>query len=378
MTTLNNCTIYSEDAILENASITFDHTIKHIGKTNELGIDLLGAIVIPGFIDEHIHGLNGQDVMDASMDALKIIARNLPYEGTTAFLATTLTEDKETIIKALKRINLYMNTPDSFPKAELLGIHLEGPFISCEYHGAQAKENISEIDISLFDEFQKASGNHILHVTYAPEKDKTFDFTKHLVKNGIVPSIGHTSASYAEVKKAIDAGANCFTHGYNAMSKLHHRDIGAVGAMLLHNETYAEIIADKIHVSKEAIKLLYLNKTSDKLILMTDSTRAKNMPDGNYLLGSYEVSLKNNMVTLKDGTLAGSVLKMHDAVTNFKEITNASLKELIQMASVNPAKIHHLYDRIGSIRVGKDADLLVLNNNLEIISVYCKGQLIQK
>ena len=132
MTTLNNCTIYSEDAILENASITFDHTIKHIGKTNELGIDLLGAIVIPGFIDEHIHGLNGQDVMDASMDALKIIARNLPYEGTTAFLATTLTEDKETIIKALKRINLYMNTPDSFPKAELLGIHLEGPFISCE------------------------------------------------------------------------------------------------------------------------------------------------------------------------------------------------------------------------------------------------------
>lgn len=372
MTSLKNCKIVTEDGIIENGFICFDSTIQKIGNTPEDGEDCSGGILIPGFIDQHIHGVGGYDVMDGTFSALEAISKQLPREGTTSYFATTLTESEPVILKALSNIHHYIEN-NQVEGAELLGVHLEGPFISCQYAGAQSVENIKEIRLDLFESFQKASGNHILSVTMAPEKENALLLMDALKKQNIVISLGHSNANYHEVEQAIAHGANCFTHAYNAMSKLHHRDIGMVGAMLLHKDTYAEMIADGIHVSDEAISLLYQNKTANRTILITDSMRAKGMKDGKYSLGSQTVRLENKKATLEDGTLAGSVLEMMDGVKRMRSITNADLSELVQMASVNPAKIHHLDHRKGSIALHKDADLLLINNQMEILRVYCRG-----
>jgi len=373
MTTLKNCKIYTENGVLENASIRFNTTITAIDKSSEFGEDMCGNIIIPGFIDQHIHGVGGCDIMDGTVESLDTISRLLPFEGTTSFLATTLTESEDSIIHALTNIKQYLEN-HSQPGAQLLGVHLEGPFIACEYKGAQSEEHIKDIDLDLFDTFQKASGNHILTVTLAPEKAKALDLIDHLKKQNITISLGHSNATYSEVQKAMAHGANCFTHAYNAMSKFHHRDIGMVGALLLDQFAYAEVIADGFHVSDEALSLLYKNKTSEKTILITDSMRAKGMPDGLYLLGSQQVQVSNHRATLQDGTIAGSLLKMNDGVKRMKSVTDASIYDLIRMSAMNPAILHHIDDRKGSIALEKDADLLVINEQFEIIRTYCQGK----
>ena len=371
MKTLKNLKIFTEDGIIENGYVRFDSIIREIGHGDVEGIDMKGNLLIPGFIDQHIHGLLGQDVMDGSYDGLKTIAMNLPKEGTTSFLATTMTETKENIIKALKNVDDYKKNNKDVG-AEVIGVHLEGPFISTIYKGAQRGDAIQDISIELFEEYYQASGEMIKQVTIAPELNNANELIYYMMSKGVVASIGHSNTSGEEAMEAIKNGAKCFTHAYNGMSKLHHRNIGAVGAMFL-SDTYSELICDRVHTSDNAIKLLYKVKTSDKVILITDSMRAKLLGEGEYNLGGQKVIVKGNEARLENGVLAGSTLFMNEAVKNMREVTECGIYETIKMSSSNPAKLHNVYDRKGSIKIGKDADLLVVNDKLIIHEVYCKG-----
>lgn len=371
MTVLKNATIYTENEIIENGYIKYDETIQEIGKGDIDGIDMKQKIIIPGFIDQHVHGVSGHDVMDADYEGLKTIAKNLCKEGTTSFMPTTMTDTKENILEALKNIKAFKESTTE-PSAEIIGVHLEGPFISHIYKGAQREDAIQDISIELFDEYNEASGGLIKLITVAPELSNANKFISYVTSKGVVVSIGHTNATGKEALEAIENGARCFTHAFNGMSKLHHRDIGAVGAMML-SDAYSELICDRIHTSDNATKLLYKVKTSEKVILVTDGMRAKQLGDGEYELGGQKVIVSNNAARLENGVLAGSTLLMNDAFINMKEVTNCGIYDLLNMTSKNSSVLHGLHISKGSITVGKDADFVVLNDDLSIDSVHCRG-----
>ncbi|NLP52526.1 N-acetylglucosamine-6-phosphate deacetylase [Bacillus sp. RO1] len=333
----------------------------------------------PGFIDIHIHGLNGADTMDASEESLKTMCETLPQEGTTSFLATTITQERSDIESALRTVNNYLKkgTNQSIG-SELLGIHLEGPFISPKRAGAQPLEHIVKPDIQLFESWQEESGNHIKVVTMAPEQPNGVEFVHHLTKNKIITSIGHSDAVYHEMLDAMEAGAEHVTHFYNGMRGSHHREPGVVGAGLAHEELLIEMIADGIHVHPAVVKATYLAKGPDRILLITDSMRAKWLEDGEYELGGQKVAVANNTALLENGTLAGSVLKMNEGLRNMKEFTGCALEEAVRMASTNPAKRLNVWERKGSIEVGKDADIVIMNQNFEVKMTFCNGQLVYK
>lgn len=336
-----------------------------------------GEIVLPGFIDEHIHGANGADAMDASVSALSTIADALPAEGTTAFLATTMTQSKENILNALTAVKTYVSSP-SEKGAEILGVHLEGPFISEKHIGAQPLKYLSDPDVDVFEEYFKASGSLIKIVTLAPEEIGADELIAALIKNGVRPSAGHTDAGFSDVERAEKNGLDGITHTFNAQRGLHHREIGVVGAALLKDELYAEAICDLIHLSAPAIKLLVKNKPKDKLILITDSMRAKYLPDGESELGGQKVLVKNGEARLINGALAGSILKMNVAIKNLVEKIGVPLTEAVDYASANPAKRLGLFDKIGSIKQGKRADFCVLTENFDVALTVKNGKTIYK
>jgi len=334
-------------------------------------MDGMGMNAIPGFIDGHIHGANGADVMDASEEALDTMASALPREGTTSFLATTITQSPTNIEKALENVAKYENKRG---QAEMIGVHLEGPFVEKSKAGAQPLPYIMEPNLEQFEKWQQLSGDNIRTITLAPEHDKDGEFIRRLAAAGVNVSAGHTNAGFEGIKKAAGQGVLQLTHLCNAMNGIHHRDIGAVGAAFQLKELRAELIADGIHVAPEMLQLIYNNIGSERLILITDSIRAKGLPDGNYELGGQPVMVKDNRAVLEDGTLAGSILKMNKAVKNMLQLDGVDLRDTIKMASVNPAKQIGIYDRKGSIAVGKDADILLIDENLNIKYTFCRGK----
>lgn len=335
-------------------------------------IDGNGLNLIPGFIDGHIHGANGADVMDATVDALDTMASVLPAEGTTSFLATTITQSPENIEKALKNVANYKNKAG---QAEIVGVHLEGPFIEKSKKGAQPLKYILEPDIATFDAWQRISGNKIKTITMAPEHDSDGAFIKHLANQGINVSAGHTSANFADIKKAVSQGVTQLTHLCNAMAGIHHRDIGVVGAAFQLEDLRAELIADGIHVSPEMLELVYRNVGSARLLLITDAMRAKCMQPGDYELGGQPVRVTSDRAVLEDGTLAGSILKMYQGAQQMLKIDEVTIRDVVQMAASNPAKQINIFDRKGSIAVGKDADLLLVDDHLNIRKTICRGSI---
>lgn len=361
---------------LEKTSLTYDEKFVTIGK-NEEGLQELPEeyVVVPGFIDEHVHGAAGSDAMDGTMEDLGKIANALASEGTTAFLATTMTQSPENITKALKAVKAYRElSPES--GAEILGVHLEGPFISKDFVGAQPIEYVAKPSVEVFKKYQYASGDCVRIVTLAPEVEGSTELIKYLVSQNIVASIGHTNATYADVKKAVEAGATNLTHTYNAMKPLHHREVGTVGSGLLFDELNCECICDGIHVSGPAIQLLHKNKPADKMTLITDAMRAKHMPDGVSELGGQVVIVKNGEARLENGTLAGSVLKMNNAVKNVMKFLNLPLEEVVKLASQNPAKNLGVFDQMGSIKEGKRADFVILDKDLNVVQTVRNGKVI--
>lgn len=330
---------------------------------------------VPGFIDMHIHGVNGADVMDATDEALQTMALALPKEGTTSFLATTITQSSEAIENAILNVRNYMDKGQEPGAAEILGIHLEGPFVNKTKAGAQPVHFIVDPNLETFKRWNKLSNDSIKEVTLAPEQPGGLEFVKHLKENGIIASIGHSDATYEQVVDAIKAGASQVTHLFNQMRGLHHREPGVAGAAFLHDELKAEIITDGIHVRPEMVKLAYNQKQKEGLILITDAMRAKCLKNGIYDLGGQPVTVENGKALLKDGTLAGSILKFGHALKNMIHFTGCSLEDVIEMASVNPAKQLNIIERKGSIAKGKDADLVILDEHLEVAITFCRGKL---
>lgn len=334
-------------------------------------------IVVPGFIDQHIHGASSSDSMDGTYKDIENIARGLAKEGTTSFLPTTMTQDPENIKQALVSIKEYMDAkPDA--GARVLGVHLEGPFISLKFIGAQPEEFVSNPSVEVFKEYQKVSGDNIRIVTLAPEEEGSSELIKYLKENNIVASVGHTNATSAEIEKAIKLGLSNVTHTFNAQKPLHHREIGVVGSALLYDELNCELICDTIHVSVPAIKLVIKNKPHDKVTLITDSMRAKHMADGDYELGGQPVYVRNGEARLANGTLAGSVLKMNHAVRNVHKLAGVPLTDVLDFASINPAKNIGVDKERGSIEVGKYADLVVLDENFEVVMTIVEGNVVYK
>lgn len=381
---ITNASIYAENKLIENAYIKLSNGfISDVGAMEQVApyegfkvIDLpKNHKIIPGMIDVHIHGVNGADTMDGTTDALKTMANSLPCEGTTSFLATTMTQNEEVIEKALANAGDYITNHQQPAQAEIIGIHLEGPFINKLKAGAQPINHITDPNLELFKKWQELAKNNIRLVTLAPEQPGGTELIKYLKANKIIASVGHSDATFEQVEDAIEHGLSHVTHLYNQMRALHHRETGVVGAALLKDELMVEIITDGIHSRPEAVNLAFRSKTSERLVLITDAMRAKCLKSGTYDLGGQQVTVKDGKAILEDGTLAGSVLTMGQAFKNIIEFTNCQISDAIAMSASNPAKELGIFDQKGSIAIGKDADVVVLDENNEVMMTFCRGEL---
>jgi len=332
--------------------------------------------IAPGYIDIHVHGGGGSDVMDGNYEAINQIAIAHSRFATTAFLPTTMTMDKNKIIESLRSI--YEAKLRGTGGAEILGVNLEGPYINPEKKGAQREIDIRKPSIKEFVEFNKASGNLIRLVTIAPEMPGAIELIKYLHKQGIIASIGHSNATYIQTQAGIKAGLSHVTHTFNAMRGLHHREPGVVGAALTSPELTVEVIADGIHIHPIVLKILTKIKDGEKIVLITDAMRAAGLKEGTYDLGGQEVIVTKGQARLKDGTLAGSVLTMDKAVKNMVNKVGIQLPKAIQMASFNPAKSIGIDDKKGSLGPGKDADIVILNKNLEAELTMVAGKIVYR
>jgi N-acetylglucosamine-6-phosphate deacetylase len=375
--------IYTEQGVLTDTALLIqDGMIQSIGASPSFA-NREGEVlsfpsnyhVIPGLIDMHVHGANGCDVMDATPEALRTMSQALATEGTTAFLATTMTADVEHIERTLMAVRDYVKSHDT-QGAAILGIHLEGPFVSPAKMGAQLGDNIIPPDVSLIKKWQTVSDHLIKLVTLAPEQPQGEAFIRYLTQQNIIASIGHTNATYAEAMTAITAGCSHATHLFNAMRGIHQREPGPVIAALLSDAVSVEMIVDGIHLHPAIVDFVLKTKGKEKVMLVTDAMRAKCLSDGCYDLGGQTVHVKNGQAQLADGTLAGSVLSMPSAIQNTLKFTGCSLEDTLKMASENPAKALGLFHKKGSIAEKKDADLVVLDEAFNVVLTLCRGKVV--
>lgn len=370
-----NGKIVLENQILQNKVLIFNNKIVDIANKvpNECEIiDAKGKFVTPGLIDIHIHGNMGKDTMDGSEESLSIIANSIARHGVTSFLPTTMTMDEKLINNALKSIKNCMN--NKIKGSQILGAHLEGPFINNDYKGAQNSQFIVAPSYDLIKQYEGV----IKIITYAPETDKEFEFTREIRKNAdIVLSIGHSNATFEEAREAINLGASNITHIFNGMNGLNHRDPGVVGAALTTN-VYCEMIADEIHILKDLFQFILNNKGEDKIVLITDSIEAGGLDEGEYSLGGQKVIVKDNQARLESGNLAGSVMPLNKMVYNFMNNTNLDINKVIKFASINPAKSIKIDDRKGSLEIGKDADIAIFDEKLNCYMSINNGEIIYK
>jgi len=356
-----NAKIILNDTLIEDKILLFDSKIIGIVESVEEPIPMIdakGNFVSAGFIDLHIHGSGGVDVMDGTLYALETLSLTLPQTGTTSFLATTMTMSPEVIENALLNIQKNKN---SVKGATILGVHLEGPFLNRDKNGAQDKKYIQSPNFELIKEYI----NEIKMITLAPEVEGSERFINYISKNHphIILSIGHSNASYEETRKSFSWGISHATHLFNAMPSLHHREPSIVGAVFDEDTISCDIIADLVHTHPYTLNLTHKMKPN-QLILVTDSMRAGCMKNGLYDLGGREVRVNDTKATLEDGTLAGSVLKMNDAMKNMLNYTSMSFLEVIKSVTQLPAT--KLANNKGSLEVGKDADIVIFDDQFNI------------
>ena len=369
MKAIINAKILLNDEIIEDKTLLFDTKIINIVEMIDFEdveiIDVNGAYVSAGFIDLHIHGSGGADVMDATADALETLSSTLLQTGTTSFLATTMTMSDQDIDKALQNIQL---NASEVTGAKILGIHLEGPFINASKHGAQDKEYVQSPNIALIENYM----HEVKMITLAPEVEGAEDFVKLLTKEypHIILSIGHSDASYEESQKSFTWGISHATHLFNAMNSYHHRKPGIVGAVF-DSDVTCDIIADLVHTHPSTLELVQQVK-KEKLILITDAMRAGCMKCGTYDLGGRRVEVEKGKAVMEDGTLAGSVLKMNEALSNMRTYTSMNLVEIINSVTKIPAR--KLGVTKGELREGYDADIVIFDENFSIISTIVSGE----
>ena len=371
-----NVNLVLPDKVIKG-SLSFEGSrIANFEAPKEAFIENEDVYVCPGFIDEHIHGADGKDVMDASGDSLCVMAKALTQEGVVAFLATTMTESKERILSSCCAVNSYMALPKE--GAEILGLHLEGPFISPLHKGAQDASFILKPDVTLLNEFVEASGNNVRLVTFAYENDEGSKFLDYCLKHGITPSIGHSDCSSAFFKAGIKKGLACVTHLFNAQRGFHHREMGITGEALYQDDVKTEIICDTYHVCPDALGLMFKCKKKEDIIMISDSCELKYLPNGSKgYLGSQEIFASNGVAKLQDGTIAASMLKLNDGLRNVACLAKGySYSDLINLVSLNPAKNLHVDGDYGSIEKGKIASFAVLDADFNVIMTVIKGRVV--
>ncbi|MFR7591443.1 MAG: N-acetylglucosamine-6-phosphate deacetylase [Longibaculum sp.] len=369
-----NGKIVLHDEIVEKNLFIEDDKITEISDrqpVDEEVIDAKGLFVSPGFIDVHTHGRGGSDTMYPTFEDLNTISKAALKTGVTTLLPTTMTMPVDDIAKAIENIAVHK---DKVEGAQILGTHLEGPFFNKKYKGAQPEECMILPTVENYLSFVKDHQDIVRKISIAPELEHSIELIEYLNDKNTVVSLGHTNATYEEAQVAIDAGATSGTHTYNAMTPLTHRAPGVVGAVMINDSVYAELILDGIHVNFAAAKALLRTKGKDKLILITDSIEAAGLPDGTYKLGNQPVYVKDGEARLANGALAGSIANMNDCVRNAYHHLGLTLNEAVNLASYNPAKSLG-EDLLGEIKEGNYADLIFFNDHIDIEKTMIKGQI---
>ncbi|HUO33957.1 MAG TPA: N-acetylglucosamine-6-phosphate deacetylase [Candidatus Acidoferrum sp.] len=373
-----------QEELSDNVILVEDGVIAAIGHRDEIRIPA-GArdyvahdmTIVPGFVDVHIHGAGGHDVMEGNARALNRIAEIVARHGTTTMLATTVTASTEETVSSLEGIARYINDHHAAPSgshaaAEIVGIHLEGPFISHAQRGVHPPQDIAKPSIPLFEQFSKAADGLVRLITIAPEIPGALDLIEHVVAKGVVVGIGHTDAEYDQARAGVKAGARHAVHTFNAMRPFTHRDPGVIAAVLTDPEITAELIADGVHVAAPAMQVLLLAKGLDQVILVSDGIAATGMRDGNYRLGTAEVTVSGGVARNSEGKLAGSTLTLDRALRTMVSL-GVPLIDAVRMATLLPARRLGLAGKKGLIVAGADADLVALTPDLRVSAVMSRG-----
>ena len=353
-----------------------DGIIKEIYPYNEKEVtkDYGDLRILPGFIDIHCHGAYGFDTNDANPEGLRKWAKGIVDEGVTSFLATTLTQSEEVLTNAVS--NVAKVVEEGYEGAEILGIHFEGPYLNKAHKGAQPEEYCVKPDVEQFKKYQKAAHGLIKYITMAVENDEDFTLTKYCSQNNVVVSIGHSNATYEQAVQAYGHGARSMTHVYNAMTPFTHRANGLVGGALRIRNMYGEIICDGNHSTLAALNNFFTSKGPDYSIMITDSLMCKGFPVGTkFDFGGQEVVIypDGSAHLVEAGNLAGSTLNVNKGLKILIEDALVPVNYAINACTSNPARCLHVADRKGTIGVGYDADLVILDRDYEVVQTYCKG-----
>ena len=331
--------------------------------------------IVPGFLDIHCHGAFEFDTNDANEEGLRNWTKNIVSEGVTGFLATTITQSEEVLTKAVANVAKVME--DGYEGAEILGIHFEGPYLDMVYKGAQPEQYIVKPTVEQFERYQAAAKGHIVYLTMATETDEDFALTRYLTEHGVVVSIGHSAATYEQAVMAYAHGARSMTHVYNGMTPFNHRANGLVGAAYRIRTMYGEIICDGNHSTPAALNNYFMSKDPDYCIMISDALMAKGTPVGSkFIFGGNEIVIypDGSAHLTSTGGLAGSTLRINQGLRILVEEAMVPFNYAINSCTINPARCIGVDDRKGAIGVGKDADLVVLDNDYSVIQTYCMGE----
>ena len=340
-------------------------------QTSGTVFDAAGRRIVPGFIDIHTHGAVGVDVNGASAEDLEKIGKFFAKNGTTSWLASILTDTEEQTSRAISQCIEYQASAGK--GAQLLGIHLEGPFLASEFKGAMPEHLLKKGSEDLVASYQRQANGNIRYITVSPEVEGVLELIPRLRELGIVVAMGHSGADYDTAMAPIQAGTAACTHTFNAMAPLHQHRPAIIGAAL-ESDVYCEMICDGLHLHPAIVRLLWKTKGPQRLVAITDSIMAAGLPDGNYHLGVNQVVVEKGDAKLaSDGTRAGSTLTQDRALRNLLSFTGLSLEEILPVLTENPAKLIGVYDRKGSIEDGKDADLVVLDEQNQVADVFLQG-----
>jgi N-acetylglucosamine-6-phosphate deacetylase len=336
-------------------------------------VDAAGLLVLPGLVDTHVHGAHGDDVMLHGAEGIRRISARFPQYGTTAWLPSTIAARHSELLGAVRScVEASRNPRDG---AEIVGIHVEGPYISLKRKGAQPAEGVRDPDFDEVRELLQAGEGEIRVVTLAPELPGGLELIRLLVEGGVIASMGHSDATYEQALEGIAAGATHATHLFNAMPPIHHRDPGLIVACLNEPEVLAEVIPDGVHLHPQAVRLALRTKGPDRVALITDAFSATGLPEGSHTLGPHRVTVKGALCTLEDGTIAGSVLTMDGAVRNAIAFASVSRVEAVRMASLIPAGVAGCAERKGSLEAGKDADVTLMDTDFRCRATWVRGRL---
>ena len=343
--------------------------------TKEADVDYGDKRIVPGFIDVHCHGAFTFDTNDAHKEGLRNWTKNIVSEGVTAFLATTITQSEEVLTDAVANVAKVME--EGYEGAEILGIHFEGPYLDMKYKGAQPEQHIVNGPIEQFERYQAAAKGNIRYITMATETDADFELTRYLADRGVVVSIGHSAATYEQACMAYANGAKCLTHVYNGMTPFNHRANGLVGAAFRLRTMYGEIICDGNHSTPAALNMFFMSKGPAYSIMVSAALMAKGTPIGSHhIFGGNEIEIypdgSAHLVSTKG--LAGSTLKLNEGLRILVEEALVPFNYAINACTLNPANCLGIADRKGSIRVGKDADIVVLDKDYAVVQTYCMGE----